>query len=458
MRILRSLIIFAILAMVIALAAQIFMRDDPGLVMLRYNGLDTSTTVPRAIAVVLAGLTVLWFVYRLATAPFAALRQRRERNTRQRLFDGLTDLHDGRWDRAERTLLATDDPGALAIARVHAARAAGARGDATAATKHLDSLGSTHPTLRAVSLAELALANGRAADALSALDVPAAQPLPPRGLSLRAHALADLGRFGESYGMLGALRKNDAVSAADLPRLESRWARGAITSAADGNALSSQWDALPAALRTDPALAAAYAERAAALHWDDAAAGAIEKSLDANWDESLAGLYGTLPIGRLDERHARVERWLQQHPGSAALLTSRARLQLGRGEWSQAETTLRQSLDRGAGPDAWELLGHGYTSGGDDRRGRIAYANALRATRGDSLIELPIDAPTATSPAPASVAPVMAAPVLDTPVVAAPIVAEPVLTAPGLVPPIAAEPRISVPLRDANGNVDSDRT
>ncbi|MCZ7171520.1 hypothetical protein NK326_24330, partial [Salmonella enterica] len=79
-------------------------------------------------------------------------------------------------------------------------------------------------------------------------------------------------------------------------------------------------------LRTDAAIVAAYAERAAALRWDEAAARAIEEALEASWDERLAGLYGRLAIGRLEERRARAEAWLGAHPASPMLLLTLARL------------------------------------------------------------------------------------------------------------------------------------
>lgn len=391
MHVLRSALFLLVIALALALAAQVVLQD-PGLVLVRYRGQDTTTTVPYAVAIGLAALAGLWLLMRLVTAPLHALRRRRERAGRRRLSDGLADLHEGRWERGERTLLATDDPEARAIARVHAARAAAARGDATLAQQHLDPIAGTHAGLRAVTLAELALAQHRPHDALAALDTPTAQPLPPRGLALRAQSLTELGRYDEAYGMLGALRKADAVPAAELPRLEARWARGALANAPDGNALASRWEALPKALRHDPAIAGVYAERAAALGWDDAAARAIEESLDAHWDDGLAATYGRLSIGRLDQRQQRVERWQDAHPGSAGLLLSRARLHYAHGDWPQAESALQQALERGAGPDAWELLGHGYAAAGDERRARVAYANALRSTRGDALIELPPEA------------------------------------------------------------------
>lgn len=390
MSLIRTLLLWTVVVLAVALAAQVFL-PEPGLVLVRYGGLDTTTTIPRAIAVGLAIFAGLWMLTRLLAAPGIAMRRRRERAERARLASALEDLHVGRWERAERVLARTDDPDALAISRVHAARAAAARGDLAAAQHHLDPLGGTHPGLRAVALAELALAHGRPADALAALDAPAAQPLPPRGLVLRAQALAEAGRHDEAYGMLGALRKAEAVPTADLPRLETRFARGALAHAADGNALAAHWDSLPAALRHEPSIVAVYAERAAALHWDDAAAKAIEQALDAHWDDSLAALYGQLSIGGFDERAARVERWLQAHPGSPGLLTTRARLQYAHGDWMGAEASLREALDRGAGPEAWELLGHGYVASGDESRARFAYANALRSTRNEGLLEMPVE-------------------------------------------------------------------
>jgi HemY protein len=197
MSLLRSLLLWTVVVLAVALAAQVLL-PEPGLVLLRYGGVDTTTTIPRAIAGGLAIFAALWLLTRVVTAPARALRRRRERAERERLAIALEDMHIGRFDRAERALATTDDPDTLAIARIHAARAAAARGEAAVAQQHLDGLSGTHPTLRAIGLAELALAHGRPGDALVALDAPGAQPLPPRGLALRAPALADTGRHDEA--------------------------------------------------------------------------------------------------------------------------------------------------------------------------------------------------------------------------------------------------------------------
>ena len=136
-------------------------------------------------------------------------------------------------------------------------------------------------------------------------------------------------------------------------------------------------------------MVAAYAERAAALRWDEAAAKSLEQALDTRWDEPLADLYGRLPIGRLDARRGNLERWLQAHPASPALLLALARLAREQGQWPQAEAYLHRALAQGAGSNAWEELGHGFSDAGDETRARLSYANALRASRDEAPVELP---------------------------------------------------------------------
>jgi HemY protein len=237
--------------------------------------------------------------------------------------------------------------------------------------------------------AERALAQGRPTDALVALDAPAAQPLPPRGLALRAEALATSGLAAQAYGLLGPMRQQQALPATRLDELEERWAAAALHDAADAIILAEGWEALPKPLKSDPDVVSAYAGRAAALRWDEAALKSLEQALDTRWDETLAAQYGSLPIGRLDARREHAERWLKAHPASPALLLSLARIAREQGQWSQAEDYLHRALAQGAGGEAWEELGHGFTVVGDEPRARQCYANALRATRGEAPVALP---------------------------------------------------------------------
>lgn len=389
MNLFRNLLFWIVLALAGALLAQLLLQD-PGYVLVRYRGHDYSTTVAAGLLMLMAVLGGLWLLWKLLTLPLRAWHGHHRRQSRARLGDGLQALHHGHYARAEKLLAqAADEAHVAGIARSAAASAALARDDRAAAIAHLDALGDDrHAASRAIAGAEIALADGRPTDALVALDPPAAQPLPPRGLALRAEALAASGQAAQAYGLLGALRQQRALPESRLSELETHWAEAALREAADANALAERWDGLPKAQKSEAGVVIAYADRAAALRWEDAAAKSLEQALDTRWDERLASRYGSLPIARLEQRRGNAERWLQAHPASPALLLTLARLARQQQQWPQAEDYLHRALAQGAGAEAWEELGHGFAQAGDDARARACYANALRAARGDIVEEL----------------------------------------------------------------------
>ena len=393
MKVFRALIVLLLLLVAGVFGAQWVAHDgarDLGEVFVRAGGYDLKASLPGALLAIAAGLVFLWLAWKLLTLPFRAWGRYRRRQSRARLIEGLEALHGGHWMRAEKLLQrAAEDHEVGAIARNAAARAAEVRGDEAAAQGHLSALALLDSSAYALATADRAMARQDPGAALLALDSPAAQPLPPRGIALRAQAMAAAGRAGEAYGLLGSLKQQQALSPADHARLESLLAAQALREAGDANVLAERWETLPKALRTDAAIVAAYAGRAAMLRWDDAAARSLEQAIDASWDESLVALYGRLPIGKLDSRRASAQRWLQAHPASPALLVALAQLARQQGQWAQAQEFLHRALAQGASPEAWEELGHGFAAAGQEELARRSYANALNAKRGEAATELP---------------------------------------------------------------------
>ncbi len=393
MKIFRTVIVLLLLLVAGVFGAQWLARDsarDLGEVFVRAGGYDLNASLPGALLAIAACFLLLWLAWKLLTLPFHAWGRYRRKQSRARLTEGLEALHGGHWLRAEKLLQrAAEDDEVGTIARTAALRAADARGDEAAAQGHLSGLALLNASAHALATADRAMARQNPADALLALDSPAAQPLPPRGIALRAQALAASGRAGEAYGLLGSLKQQQALSSSNHAAFESRLATQALHEAGDANVLAERWETMPKPLRTDAAIVAAYAERAAALRWDDAAARSLEQAIDARWDESLVALYGRLPIGKLDSRRASAQRWLQAHPASPALLVTLAQLARQQGQWPQAQEFLHRALAQGASADAWEELGHGFAAAGQEELARRSYANALNAKRGDTTAELP---------------------------------------------------------------------
>ena len=393
MKPLRTVFVLLLLVLAGVVGAQWLSRDstrDLGEVFIRAGGYDVSATLPGALMTLLAAALLLWLVWNLLTLPFRAWGRYRRKQSRARLTEGLEALHAGYWQRAEKRLqLAADDDEVGTIARTASIRAADARGDEAAVQSHLAALAARNPAAHALALADRALLHGKPHEALAALDAAAVQPLPPRGLLLRARALAESGRAAEAYGMLGSLRQQEALPPPQQSALESQLAAQSIREAGDANVLAERWEILSKPLRADVAIVAAYAERAAALRWDDAAAQSLEHAIDAGWDEALVALYGRLPIGKLDSRRASAQRWLQTHPDSPALLVTLAQLARRQGQWPQAQEFLHRALAQGASADAWEELGHGFAAAGQEELARRSYANALDEKRGVAATELP---------------------------------------------------------------------
>ncbi len=391
MSLLRALLVWIVIALVCALAAQFLLAQDPGYVLVRHGGIDRSTTLVNAIAMALGAMVLFWLLVTLILLPFRSWGRYRQTQAQSRLGEGLDALHQGHYVRAEKLLAQSADetPHYESAGRLAAAQAAIARGDAAAARTHLDRFGDRHPATRAIALAEIALLDERPIDALAALESPAAQPLPPRGLALRADAWAMTGHAAEAYGLLGALRRQQALPDAQLATREVRWAAASLREAEEGNVLAERWEALPKTLRTETPVVLAYADRAVALGWHDAALRALETALEARWNEQVATRYGALEVGDPDHRRTRLERWLKTYPASTGALLGLARLHLAQRDWPRARDYLQRAIDQGAGSDAWTQLGDVHAAEGDERNARLCYANALRVSRNEPIIALP---------------------------------------------------------------------
>lgn len=392
MKTFRTVVILLVLLLAGVLAAHWMAGTDRDLgeVFIRFAGYDLHTNVPRAVVALLLIGGVAWLVWNLLTLPFRAWGRHRRKQARARLIEGLEALHAGHWQKAEKLLeRAAEDDEVGTIARAGAVRAAQARGDEAALQRHLLALRERSAQAHAITSAQIALETGRPQEALVVLDTVDVQPLPPRGLALRAEALAGTARAGEAYGLLGALKQQQALAPSTFDALEIRLAAQSLREASDPNVLAERWESLTKPLRLQAPVVAAYAERAADLRWEDAATHSIEQALEARWDEDLVALYGRLPVGKLDSRRASAQHWLSAHPASPALLVTLGRLARLQGQWAAAQDFLHRAIAQGAGAEAWEELAVGFDETGDAASAQQCRANAAKAMRGEMPARLP---------------------------------------------------------------------
>ena len=71
MNLFRNLLFWIVLALAGALLAQMLMQD-PGTVLVRFRGMDYSTSVAFALVMLFAALAALWLLWQAFSLPFRA--------------------------------------------------------------------------------------------------------------------------------------------------------------------------------------------------------------------------------------------------------------------------------------------------------------------------------------------------------------------------------------------------
>ncbi len=362
------------------------MASDPGYVLITFRGWSVESTLVVAIVAVALIWALLRIVIWLLSAPFLSWRRRRRRIARERLADGLLALEDGRWARADKLLgKASRDYSLRLPALLAAHRAAHARGQTERASALLADAGMAGGEAQARLIAvEHLIERKQYANAAEMLEPPSvADSLSPRGIELRLQALVGAGRAHDALELLPSLRRSKIREGDTLESLETAVVAAALSQSHDLPALFERWKTLSRAQRVHPALVDAFAQRASTFGDAVESGDAIERALKKDWSESLARRYGLLPHAdrRLAIRTA--ERWLESHPDSAALRLTLGKLCCAEELWGKSEDYLLKALGGAIDADVWEALGELYVVQDDDARARQAFANAVRAARGE---------------------------------------------------------------------------
>ncbi len=313
-------------------------------------------------AILLAAFVLGYLSLRLIAAMVAMPRNvrgyrqaRRQRKGHDALTGALHDYFSGRFARAEKAASLAmelgEDPGLAAMLAARAAHELRApeRRDAYLAqgAKHLPG----DDIMKIITEADMLLEQRRAADALTAL-----QAMPQKhtaGLRLELKALQQAKAWEKSLAVIDQLERRKVFDAAQARDLRCRaLAEHLRRQSTDVTSLEDAWRKVPEPLRRDARVARAAAEGFIALKAGPSAAQLIERSLERDWDSELAGLYADCAGGDASAHIQRAERWLQGHPGDAALLLTLGRLCMLQGLWGKAQNYVDASLAVEASHDA----------------------------------------------------------------------------------------------------------
>ena len=278
--------------------------------------------------------------------------QRVVEKARHSLVQGLIELSEGRYDKAETILLRKVEHNENAlIAYLAAARSAQCQG---AHDRRDDYIRHAHQSAPDADIAigltqaELQMEHNQFEQALATLKhLNTMSSHHPYVLKLLAKTHYKLADWESLRVMLPDVKKTGAMRDDKLLSLEIDTWCGLISDRGrtDNIELLTQlWDAVPSNIKVIAEVVEYYAAELIKLHAAGEAEQVLRDYLSNNWVESSMMLYSELDVMASEQQISIVEGWLQDHPHNEYLLYALGKLCISKDMWNQARTYLEASL------------------------------------------------------------------------------------------------------------------
>jgi HemY protein len=284
---------------------------------------------------------------------FGEKRSRRlAEKARHSLEQGLIELSEGRFAKAEKILLQQVEHNESALlSYLAAARAAQYQGADDRRDEYIRRAHRSAPHADiAIGLtqAELQMDHNQFEQALATLNhLNALSPRHPYVLKLLAKTQCKLGDWDSLRALLPDVKKAGAITDEKLLSLEiETWCGLVSDRSKTGNVdvLTGLWDEIPRNMKLIPELIEHYASELVKLHASGEAEQVLRDYLSNHWIESTVMLYSELDVMASEKQIDIVTQWLQDHQHNEHLLYALGKMCISRNLWGKARSYLEASL------------------------------------------------------------------------------------------------------------------
>jgi len=361
-----KLLLLLLLLSIVVLGAVLLVRDDPGLVMLRYRDYTVETTLAFALVALIVLVIAFYYCVRLMRGlwrlPRSMRRQsknRRFNKARRQLNQGLIDLAEGRFEQAENHLVRlVDFSDSPLVHYLAAARAAQLQGKHDARDAYLKAAHEARPDAElaiGVTQAELQLAHQQTEQALATLmHLHGIAPRHNYVTRLLARAYHELKDWKALVEILPEVRRKKLIKETKLVEMEVAGYCGILELATSSqSSFDSAWRNIPKALQVDARMIHLYLDLMAEQGWHNSQAEQLLlKSLDKQWNDDLIEVYGRFQAADANAQLARAEKWLDDYGHNENLLLALGRIAMRARLWGKAQGYLEASIGARATPAA----------------------------------------------------------------------------------------------------------
>ncbi|SDG31449.1 HemY protein [Onishia taeanensis] len=354
----RKLILLIVLGLAVGALFGQLMQTLPGYWLVRVGDTSVQTSFWFGLVLLLGAFLVLHFALRLLMRmrrPVSRLKlwssRNRNRNAMRRTVRGLVALAEGRWKRAEKSLVkAADDSSTPLVNYLSAALAAHYQGryeqaDTLLKRAHLSTEGAD--TAVGMVQAQLMLDRQHYEEALATLTRLDKQlPDHPQILKLLKQAYLSVSDWDGLRRLMPRLARHQLIAEDERQELEQRAYRELIVQASrnpdDIERVRNLWADMPDHLRSNIELVGLYAEALVRGGEEGIAERLLRHSLKDHWDARLVLRYGLLNVDA-SRQLAYAEKWLQERPNDPDLLLTLGRLSLRNAYWGKAQEYFESS-------------------------------------------------------------------------------------------------------------------
>jgi HemY protein len=361
-----KLLLLLLLLGIVGLGAVLLVRDDPGLVMLRYRDYTVETTLAFALVALIVIVVAFYYCVRLLRGLWRLPRgmrrlsqDRRFGKARRQLNQGLIDLAEGRFEQAENHLVRlVDYSDSPLVHYLAAARAAQLQGKHDARDSYLKAAHEARPDAElaiGVTQAELQLAHQQTEQALATLmHLHGIAPRHDYVTMLLARAYYELKDWQALVEILPDVRRKKLIKEAKLVEMEVAGYCGILELATSSqSSFDNAWGKIPKALQADARMIHLYIDLMAEQGWQSSKAEQLVlKSLDKQWNDGLIEVYGRFQAKDANAQLARVEKWLDDFGHNENLLLALGRIAMRARLWGKAQGYLEASIGAEATPAA----------------------------------------------------------------------------------------------------------
>jgi len=397
-----KLLIQTIIMLSAGIALALFVRDDPGYVLLGYGKYSVETSMAIFAVASIATIFVSYFLIRLLGSIVHSpsnyqkwQNRRRDRVANTALTRGLLAQAEGKWRQSEKALLTYAKKTESAVNYLAAAKSAQAQGAGERVNQYLDMAQATEPTANGairLTQAELLIDSrqfGRAEAALARIRQE--DPKNTRAIILLTKLCQESKNWNKLSELLYDLKRNKIYSIDVYNQLEKQVHTELLRQSCESNNLievRNSWSIVPKNLQKDPDLIAIFAKKLIDEDQHEEAEPVLRYAIKQNLSNQLVYLYGLLytpnPYGELSA----AEKWYKGNAGNPTLLLTLGRLSSRSELWGKARSYLETSVEFGGGPEAYHALAQVLEHIDEPELAANAYRTGLEIASGKGLPEL----------------------------------------------------------------------